>query len=205
MKKVLLTAALALSAFVPASSASAQTGGGTNLVCSLTGVFVGFNATNCVGFFSGNALSGNSGDITIQNNAVNSLLGTVGTNYYATQIQKYDVPNNTAVDFTQLLYGTTAIGFHFGNSAFPADYNGNGGGTAFFRFEAPTTGPGINIFQLASKWTAASSGATLYRTGSCLNSCGPVITSVPEPSTYALMTTGLVGIFGFARRRRSHA
>jgi len=34
----------------------------------------------------------------------------------------------------------------------------------------------------------------------------PSITSVvPEPSTYALMTTGLLGIFGFARRRRNNA
>lgn len=31
------------------------------------------------------------------------------------------------------------------------------------------------------------------------------ITSVPEPSTYALMATGLLGIFGFARRRRNNA
>ncbi|QJR34317.1 PEP-CTERM sorting domain-containing protein [Gemmatimonas groenlandica] len=31
------------------------------------------------------------------------------------------------------------------------------------------------------------------------------ITSVPEPSTYALMASGLLGIFGFARRRRNNA
>ncbi|QJR34316.1 PEP-CTERM sorting domain-containing protein [Gemmatimonas groenlandica] len=37
--------------------------------------------------------------------------------------------------------------------------------------------------------------------------CGdnPNITSVPEPSTYALMASGLLGIFGFARRRRNLA
>ncbi|WP_373061011.1 PEP-CTERM sorting domain-containing protein [Gemmatimonas sp.] len=30
------------------------------------------------------------------------------------------------------------------------------------------------------------------------------LTSVPEPSTYALMASGLLGIFGFARRRRNN-
>jgi PEP-CTERM motif len=34
---------------------------------------------------------------------------------------------------------------------------------------------------------------------------GATITSVPEPTTYALMATGLLGIFGFARRRRNNA
>jgi len=34
----------------------------------------------------------------------------------------------------------------------------------------------------------------------------PSITQVvPEPSTYALMATGLLGVFGFARRRRNNA
>lgn len=37
------------------------------------------------------------------------------------------------------------------------------------------------------------------------NGGGSITTLVPEPSTYALMATGLLGIFGFARRRRNNA
>ena len=37
-----------------------------------------------------------------------------------------------------------------------------------------------------------------------LNIRGAVsVSAIPEPSTYALMATGLVGILGFARRRRT--
>ena len=35
--------------------------------------------------------------------------------------------------------------------------------------------------------------------------CGPPTNVVPEPSTYALMATGLLGLFGVARQRRSAA
>jgi hypothetical protein len=35
--------------------------------------------------------------------------------------------------------------------------------------------------------------------------CGPPTNVVPEPSTYALMATGLLGLFGVARQRRASA
>jgi hypothetical protein len=43
----------------------------------------------------------------------------------------------------------------------------------------------------------ATSGQNLYS-----GQCTPT-TTTPEPSTYALVATGMVGIFGFARRRRT--
>jgi hypothetical protein len=44
-------------------------------------------------------------------------------------------------------------------------------------------------------------GNTSGQNTSDISGCSPT-TTTPEPSTYALMATGLVGIFGFTRRRR---
>ncbi|WP_373059008.1 PEP-CTERM sorting domain-containing protein [Gemmatimonas sp.] len=55
----------------------------------------------------------------------------------------------------------------------------------------------------------ASAGWSRTRSARSLNSSGAQNTStyniVPEPSTYALMATDLLGIFGVARRRQSSA
>ncbi|HEY6828576.1 MAG TPA: PEP-CTERM sorting domain-containing protein [Gemmatimonadaceae bacterium] len=44
--------------------------------------------------------------------------------------------------------------------------------------------------------------ASGQNTSNFITSCAPT-TTTPEPSTYALMATGLIGVFGFARRRRA--
>lgn len=209
-KKLAVAAVFAFA--VPITSQAQIVAGPTNRACTLGDVLGGgiLAVTKCAGFFSGNVMSGSAADILTQNNTLNSLLGTASTNYYANQLQNIgSLGGASSVNFTSLLTGITVIGIHWGNGAGIFDgtpnYTGSGGGTSFYVFNA---GAGVDVFNLrAPSLTNGSSGATLYSTGL---RCGPNEVSicgtvVPEPSTYALMATGLLGIFGFARRRRNNA
>lgn len=64
--------------------------------------------------------------------------------------------------------------------------NGDGGDTAFYRFNA---GAGVDIFNLNFN---SGSTVTLFQTG---------VRAVPEPGTWAMMLLGFGGI-GYSLRRR---
>ena len=83
-------------------------------------------------------------------------------------------------------------------------------GSSYVRFTFTTTSAASQNTSFG--YFAQGNGVSLRcfsdRTVDSDYSCGdnPGITSVvPEPSTYALMASGLLGIFGFARRRRNVA
>jgi hypothetical protein len=102
------------------------------------------------------------------------------------------------IDFSTMLYGETIIGIHWGGGVFNKVLGApNGLGTAFFKFDA---GVGVDKIQIDEFWRQSLSNAAVYKTGT---RPPPDMGVVPEPSTYALLATGLVGVFGVARRRKA--
>ena len=168
----------------------------TNVTCSFLDITNG-TVSACSGFWDGNLLNtGAPGPADADEKAGLTAMG-LGAGPFPV-IQKIADTNNQPADFTSLLYGTTVIGIHFGGGAdrfknAVPDYDGNGGGTAFYVFDAGTTGLDTIIF--AADLASASSGATLYSTGVAL---------IPEPETYAMLLAGL-GLIGFIVRRRQRA
>jgi PEP-CTERM motif len=145
------------------------------------------NASACAGFFSGNVLSGNSGDITAQQSALSSIGFAWDGNWNA--LEKISPLNGSQViNFAQLLNGTTYVAFHFGAGQGGPAVGNQGGGTAFYKFNA-----GTNLDQFSLIYSASSS-AVLYSTGP----------AVPEPATWMMMLFGF-GLVGSAMRRRKNA
>lgn len=136
-------------------------------------------AQACAGFFNGQLLSNQAGDIAAQQAALTSI-GFVGAFNFNSFEKLSGLNSATTVNFATALNGITFIGLHFGNGQ-----NGPGNSTAFYRFDAGTN---LDTFKLAFN---ASSDAILYST----------MPAVPEPETYALLLAGL-GVVGFVSRRR---
>jgi len=138
-------------------------------------------AIACEGRFTGNVLSNNAGDITIQKNAL-ALLGYAwdGTGF-GTLPKLSPLGGVSSIDFPGVLSGITYVGIHVGGAG--------GGTTSFYRFNAGTN---LDAFTLN---LPASSGAVLYWTD-------PGTPGVPEPSNWAFMLSGFAMLGGVMRLRR---
>jgi hypothetical protein len=142
-------------------------------------------ASSCSGWFAGNLLSGNSGDVTAQTDALASL-GYDFTSWgdYDPDF-KIDTNGSGVFDFGTVLSGPTIIGIHFGAGKGGPGVGVRGGVTGFFLFDLGTP---VDSITTALK---GSSGAVLYSTGST--------SAVPEPGTWAMMLIGF-GAIGFSLR-----
>ena len=167
---------------------------------------VSSSALACSGFFAGNLLSNNSGDVAAQRSALAGI-GLAWDSNFNNVTKIGSLGGLTTVDFStaeqnplERLYGDTWVGLHFGNGA------GLGGNvTGFYKINAGVAG--ISSFLL--NITRGSSGAVVYRTGSAPNggamdNGGGMAGAVPEPASWAMMIAGF-GLVGAVMRRRQSA
>lgn len=187
-KRISFCRSLVLAAMLSTASVSANATL-SSVGCSFSDLS-GVTVTACSGFWNGNILSSSPANVAEIQTALTSLGVSNPTGAW---LEKID--NNggaLTVDFSTLLFGPTIVGIHFGGGATPAGGGskifaaGTGGGTAFYLFDAGTTGVdsfGLNL--------TASSGVALFQT----------TTPVPEPEIYAMLALGL-GVIGWAARRK---
>ena len=121
-----------------------------------------------------------------------TITGPVFTAY----LSKYTAVD--AADFWDLLFPTGGIILTLGGESKMAWTGTGGGGTAF----SPLGGTSVTWewtgwqdWASANKWETSTELAPLVPISEELN-------IVPEPSTFALAVFGLLGLIGFARRRR---
>lgn len=180
-------AALAIAASVGLAASPAQAAEG--VPCSNSDINVpGGTVLDCSGFVLGNAVGGQATTPTAA-----QLLAELGYTGSLTGLELLEGLNgNRTINFNRLLFGQTIVGIHYGNGqgspGRPPGSQGDGGDTAFYLFDAGTAG--LDSFTLNFN---ASSNARLYSTG---------VPSVPEPSTWAMMLLGFLGMGTALRRSR---
>lgn len=164
-------------------------------------------AVACVGYYDGNLITGTTGSATTsaEQTYISQLLSGSATNSGPGYTPPYtldtstvlgaipDLGGSTTLDFGSLmLSGITVLGAHFGqNTSGGVKYNSV---TAFWLLNLGSTPTSTLTLQSG---TIASSNAQIFGTGGNV----PSQSSVPEPSTWALMLTGF-GLAGAALRRR---
>lgn len=184
---LLLAATAGVAGFTAAPAAAAEP-----TTCQTYSVTIINGWSACRGFYSGNVMSGNGGDITTQTNAVGELGGSFDGNFAALfGFGSLGNGGNGArtINFGQTFYGETIIGAHFGNIGLPNDQYGNV--TVFYKFDFGAAGASsIDFVQ-----SRGLSNLYVYNNGQ----------AVPEPATWALLTVAFGAIGASMRKRRKVA
>ncbi|MES2903827.1 MAG: PEPxxWA-CTERM sorting domain-containing protein [Pseudomonadota bacterium] len=138
----------------------------------------------CSGGYSGNLLQDSLTDPT--GLAALAALGGPASGAYLEPKLSPLSSDDGIINFGTLLTGMTIFGMHAGGA-------GDGGqGTFFFRFDA---GAGVDVILVTDRLNSNATGlsnAALFQT---------TVTSVPEPSSWAMMLFGF-GALGVSLRRR---
>jgi hypothetical protein len=177
IRKSILAAGVAAAALGSAPVQAALPG------CSSSDV-TGVSFISCVGWVEGNLINGSPAGTS----AIVSQLASLGFTSDGSWLEKVEVGSGSTIDFSLPLSGYTIVGIHIGNGGFLQSERGQGGGTAFFAFDAGTS---LDSFGITRQ---GLSNAAVFTT-----------TPVPEPETYALMLAGLAAVGVVARRRKTKA
>jgi hypothetical protein len=146
------------------------------------------DALDCAGYFSGNLINGEAGDVQNQIDAIESLDGDFvwdgnWADVEGTKQLTLGGSGSDQINFGETLFGLTIIGAHFGNVSGPA-----GNVSVFWLFDFGTEGADFVTLDDPTGF----SNAVLYTTGDP--------PGVPEPATWAMMLLGF-GVAGTALRR----
>ena len=213
IKKLAIAGSLALASVMPQTSYAQLVSSAP--ACNASGVFAGFSPQPiaCLGSYSSpNNNTGSASNISLVTTAMGTAWGgtwsEVGTTNAKSSVGPFDnVPGTTTgtLNFDTPISGIFAVALKAGTFSVYL-FNVTGAPITNLQFTmAGTSTTGGNVTQELSH-------ATLYSgvggpTSSCITggTANCLTNVVPEPSTYALMASGLLGIFGFARRRRNSA
>lgn len=162
-------------------------------VCELD-VFANVVATSCVGFFDKNANKGGAGSsLTSEMKYAMDKFGLPNTGVI---LEKVDYSGKSADgNFSTVFYGWTVVGYHWGNYPEPGKTDKIGNVTAYYLFDAGTTG--ITDLGLLKAPGGLSNGVVLYTS----KVEGSIV--APEPSVIALLAFGLSALLITARFRKA--